>query len=85
MKRVKDWARIEEHLLEFFIIGVVFGILEDMLAIYIYTGGGEFDFVKALIIAAVVAVPLAIVSELFVDRSEIFRVKKLGKRKKRRK
>ncbi len=66
---------IREHLLEFFLIGVVFGILEDMLAIYIYSGG-TFDFAKAFYIAALVAIPLAIISELVVDRTRIFRLKK---------
>ena len=86
MKKVMSnmWKKVEEHILEFFLIGVVFGIMEDMLAIYFYTGG-SFEFTKALYVAAIVAIPLAIVSELIVDRTEIFRLKKSKKKKKNRK
>ena len=79
-KGMNLWKNVREHILEFFLIGVIFGVLEDMLAIYIYTQG-EFDFMRGFLIAAVVAIPLAIVSELVVDRTEIFRLKKSKKNK----
>jgi len=72
MEKRKILARI----LEFFLIGVALGILEDMLAIFFYTGE-SFNF-NMLWIAALVAIPFAIISELIVDHSEVFR-KLVGK------
>lgn len=68
------WNRIEEHMLEFFVIGVLFGIIEDIIAIMFY--GGQFDLnLRMIYVAAIVAIPFAVLSELIVDRTEIFRLK----------
>jgi len=73
MKKRKKLSSIKKHLLEFLIIGVVLGISEDILAIMFY--GGEFVLdPKMFMIAAAVAIPFAIISELVVDWSEIFRL-----------
>lgn len=72
MEKNKILARI----LEFFIIGVVLGILEDMIAIFFYTHE-NFNF-NMVWIAALVAIPFAIISELIVDYTGIFR-KLIGK------
>lgn len=51
--------------LEFFIVGVIFGILEDLLAIVFATG--HPITLRVFLIATFVAVPFAVISELFVD------------------
>ncbi len=51
--------------LEFFVVGVVFGISEDLLAIFFVTG--EPITAKILLIASLVAIPFAAFSELVVD------------------
>jgi len=68
------WHNIREHLLEFFLIGVFFGIIEDVIALMIY-GHSVLNW-RMFYIAAAVAIPFAIISELIVDRTEIFRLKK---------
>lgn len=65
MKTKRDKHRILHRLLEFFLVGVVMGISEDMLAIVLATN--EPITPKIFLIATVVAVPFAIVSELIVD------------------
>ncbi|MFC1685531.1 hypothetical protein ACFLZZ_00745 [Nanoarchaeota archaeon] len=75
MVRKRGWSSIKTHLLEFFLIGVVFGILEDIIAIMLYGGSFVLD-PKMFYIAAAVAIPFAIISELVVDWSEIFRLGK---------
>ncbi|MFY9458018.1 MAG: hypothetical protein WAP23_03830 [Candidatus Spechtbacterales bacterium] len=51
--------------LEFFVVGVVFGISEDLIAIFFVTG--EPITPKILLIASLVAIPFAAFSELVVD------------------
>jgi ethanolamine transporter EutH len=49
----------------FFVIGLAIGIVEDLIAIYFATGAViTLEVVK---IAALVALPFAIISEIFVD------------------
>ncbi len=72
--RKKALKTIKAHLLEFFVIGVLFGIAEDVLAIMLHQGHFSLSL-RMVYIAAVVAIPFAIVSELIVDWSEIFRIK----------
>ncbi len=78
MVKLKDF---KEHLLEFFLVGVLFGVIEDILAIMLYGGNLVFNW-KMVYVASVVAVPLAIFSELIVDRSKIFRLKNNKRRPK---
>lgn len=66
----KDRKKIVSRLMEFFIIGLVMGITEDMLAIHFATN--EPITVKTLYVATAVAVPFAIISEIVVDM-KIFR------------
>lgn len=56
--------------LEFFVVGVVFGISEDLIAIFFATG--ESISPRIFLVAAFVAIPFAAFSELVVD-SEKFR------------
>ncbi|PCR90580.1 hypothetical protein [Natrinema ejinorense] len=54
-----------KRLLEFFIIGIVFGVAEDVLAVLIATDAQlSFDLV---VVVVVIAIPFAIISELIVD------------------
>lgn len=53
------------RLLEFFIIGVLLGIVEDLIAIALATDT-EINF-KVVLIAFFVAFPFAVLSELVVD------------------
>ena len=66
------------RLLEFFVIGVVFGIAEDLIAVYASTG--KFSW-HILWIVAIVAIPFAIISELIVDHYKPFHKKKSKKRR----
>lgn len=62
------------RVLEFFIVGVVLGIVEDLLAVMLATDA-EFSW-NILWVVALVAVPFAIISELIVDKSEFEAIKK---------
>jgi uncharacterized membrane protein (DUF106 family) len=68
--KFKNFRRI----IEFFIIGVVFGITEDMLAVLIATDA-KFSW-KILWVVTLVAIPFAIISELIVDRVKFPAIKK---------
>ena len=59
-------GRKTEIFVEFFIFGVLMGIVEDLIAIFISTG--EPISLKIVMIASLVAVPFAGFSELVVDR-----------------
>jgi len=61
------------RLAEFFVIGVVVGIAEDLIAVYLSTG--QFSF-KIVWIVALVAIPFAVISELIVDYYKPFHSKK---------
>lgn len=65
------------RLIEFFLIGLLLGIIEDIIAIKFATG--EPITLKVVIIAALVALPFAIVSELIVDKPKFWEkiIKKL--------
>jgi hypothetical protein len=59
------------RLIEFFIVGVLFGIAEDLLAISLATDG-VFEW-KYLGIAAIVAIPFAFLSEIVVDHPNFWK------------
>ena len=54
------------RLLEFFIIGLVLGVVEDLIAIFL-APDVKID-IRVFLIAAFVALPLAIISEIIVDQ-----------------
>jgi len=54
------------RLLEFFIIGLVLGVVEDLIAIFLATDA-EIN-IKVIIIAGLVALPFAFISEIVVDQ-----------------
>jgi len=57
-----------ERFMEFLIIGVVMGLIEDLLAVKLATGA-EID-PRVIVIVLMVAIPFAAFSELVVDRKE---------------
>ena len=67
--------------LEFFLIGVVLGIFEDVLAVWFATG--EPITLKVIGVVFLVALPFAIISEYVVDHPKfwktIFKLKDDGK------
>jgi len=72
-KNRRLWLRI----LEFLVIGVVFGVIEDLIAINL--ASGVETFWDTVAVAFWVAVPFAVFSELVVDHpnfwKKIFRLK----------
>ena len=71
--------------LEFFLIGVVLGIFEDVLAVWFATG--EPITLKVIGVVFLVALPFAIISEYIVDHPKfwktIFKLKDNDKVEKR--
>ena len=58
------------RMVEFFIIGVVMGIVEDIIAVTISTGASITW--KVFLVVTLVAIPFAIISELVVDHFKLF-------------
>ena len=58
------------RILEFFIIGVAMGIVEDIIAVTISTGAPITW--KVILVVTLVAIPFAIISELVVDHFKPF-------------
>jgi uncharacterized membrane protein (DUF106 family) len=54
--------------LEFFVVGLILGVAEDLLAIFLVTG--EPIDLRVFIIAFIVAFPFAVFSELIVDHEK---------------
>ncbi len=54
-----------KRVLEFFVVGIIFGVTEDILAVLIATDAElMFDIVGVVVL---IAIPFAIISELIVD------------------
>lgn len=66
----KTRRRILTRFFEFFVIGLIMGITEDLLAIHFATGA-EITL-NVFKVAFLVALPFAVISELIVD-SKVFR------------
>ena len=62
------------RLLEFFLVGLLLGVIEDLIAITLATDA-VIDF-KVFLIAFFVAFPFAVVSELIVDHENFPRLLK---------
>lgn len=73
--------------IEFFLVGVVMGIIEDVLAVWLSTG--EQITFRVIWIVFLVALPFAIISEYIVDHPKfwktIFRIKDNGSRVEKKK
>jgi hypothetical protein len=63
-----------ELFLEFLVFGIAMGITEDLIAVYLITGGPIS--LEMVWIAAAVAIPFAALGELVVDRLEFPKKKK---------
>jgi hypothetical protein len=65
---------------EFLIFGLIFGVLEDLLAVY-FTTGQSISWTTVLIVLAI-ALPFAILGEIFADNVDFISIyKKLFKKK----
>lgn len=75
--------RVIAHLVEFFVIGLVMGITEDLLAIHFATDAKITPHVFK--VASLVALPFAVISELVVDfgffRKILFKNRRDGKKR----
>ena len=60
--------------LEFFLIGIVMGVIEDLIAIFFATDATIT--LEVVLIATAVALPFAVISELVVDHNDLFRTHK---------
>lgn len=61
----KTKRKIVSHLIEFFFVGLLMGVIEDLLAIHFATDAKiSFEVVK---VAFLVAFPFAFLSEILVD------------------
>ena len=58
-----------EIFLEFFIFGVVMGVVEDVIAVHFATGQQITWHVVGIIV--IVAIPFAAIGELIVDRTDL--------------
>jgi peptidoglycan/LPS O-acetylase OafA/YrhL len=58
-----------ERFLEFLLIGVVFGTVEDLIAVKLATG--ETISLEMIGIVVAVAIPFAAFSELYIDHPEV--------------
>jgi len=76
---VKKKRRIARRIIEFLIIGVGFGLTEDLLAVFLVTG--EQITWRIFLIVLIVAIPFAIISEILVDSSEFKFLKKIFPKK----
>ena len=64
------FVRRLELFLEFFVFGMVMGVVEDLLVITLITGGGIT--LEVVGIVALVTLPFAVFGELVVDRTNWF-------------
>ncbi|UZE93921.1 MAG: hypothetical protein IB618_04155 [Candidatus Pacearchaeota archaeon] len=67
------------RLLEFFIVGMGLGIIEDLIAIGLATGATITWHIVGII--ALVSLPFAVISELIVDHFKPFHKKNKKRRK----
>jgi hypothetical protein len=67
-----------ERFLEFIVVGILFGTVEDLVAVKLATGA-EFNPEMILIVVGV-TIPFAAFSELYVDHPEIRPMKTLARK-----
>jgi len=71
IKKVINKKKITFRLIEFFIVGLVMGVTEDILAIHFATDATIT--LQTFKVALIVAIPFAVFSELVVDAKPIRR------------
>ena len=69
-------AKSIERFLEFLVIGVIFGTVEDLIAVKLATGESINLYMIGVVVA--VAIPFAAFSELYIDHPEIRPMKDLA-------
>lgn len=67
-----------ERVLEFFVIGVVAGVAEDLIAVRLATGAAIDARVVGIVV--LVAIPFAVLSELVVDREDFGVFRRVARR-----
>ncbi len=67
-----------KRLLEFFVIGLVFGVTEDVLAVALTTEAEVTPEMIGLIV--LIALPFAVISELIVDHPQFGHFERLARR-----
>lgn len=67
-----------KRLLEFFVIGIVFGVTEDVLAVVIATDATVTPDLIGIVV--VIAIPFAVISELVVDHPQFLHFDRLALR-----
>lgn len=65
MKAPVDKAHRYEVIFEFLLFGIVIGVIEDMLAVMLTTG--ESITYQTFLIIVAIAIPFAILGEIFAD------------------
>lgn len=80
MDEEKKLRRLEVFL-EFFVFGVIFGVIEDLIAVKLSTG--EAITWRIIGIIVLVAVPFAVIGELIVDRIDFVKFFKARARNKK--
>ena len=67
-----------ERFLEFAVIGVIFGTIEDLIAVKLATG--ETITLQMIGVVVAVAIPFAAFSELYIDHPEVRPMKTLARK-----
>lgn len=67
-----------ERFLEFVVVGVIFGTIEDLIAVKLATG--ESISLNMIGIVVAVAIPFAAFSELYIDHPEIRPMRKVAEK-----
>ncbi|MDD4606852.1 MAG: hypothetical protein PHS07_00725 [Patescibacteria group bacterium] len=61
-----------EVMFEFLIFGIVVGVIEDLLAVKLVTG--ETIDCRAIWIVVVIAIPFAVIGEIFADKIDFVKL-----------
>jgi hypothetical protein len=64
-----------EIFVEFLLFGVVMGVAEDLIAVYLSTGEPITWHIIGIVI--LVAIPFAVIGEIIVDKQDLFHFYKL--------
>lgn len=70
--KISKKAKRIEVMLEFLIFGIVIGVVEDILAVFITTGEPITFRIVGLVI--MIAIPFAIIGEIFADNVDFSRI-----------
>jgi len=68
-----NWQRLEVFL-EFLIFGIIFGVVEDLIAVNVVTGQQITPRTVGIVI--IIAIPFALVGEILVDQIDFTKILK---------